>query len=216
MGQPEVLENVDLTTVIAQALLDPAGTVTMQQLYESGLHVGMVQTCFAVLQPSIGDLTGWKELSQYEYSKTGYLYELDDIKRAQAANERWELFLRSNGLDHTMATLIYNGEARPAPAPDYRLYLLRNGRILVFLAGFHAGSHRRGDKNDGMVGSVEEVLAHLGEGEHRSLETEPFVIMVKAFSDALQTAIVHREKVLAEQRIAKDRLDKLIARVVGR
>lgn len=209
MGKPNAAEMEILSTIVIAAL-NPNGKVKAAALRESGLHKAVLQSCYDALKPEIGNLVGWKPLRDYGYSG----YRKDSKAEAGELTAKWHTQLMSQNLGDEMAILIYDGETLPPPARDYRLFLLRDGRLLYYYGGFYANRwHTSG--SPAICGDVLEVLQALDRTIRPwpSLGEEPFVVMMKAFSTCLKAAIDKRRRFIDEQEKLNGRIEQLLSRL---
>ena len=213
MGEPDSM-SIDAVKELALTALDPKGIVSAQNLREMGLHRAFVQRYFSAIQPEIKHLVGWKGLEEYNYVAYWQNHSVADRTRAAALSETWWDTLAENGLMGQRAVRIYDGEMLRPPAPDYRLFVLRDARLLYYEGGFHARK-----RNKFVCGDVTEVLdvldGNYSNGTFESVTRQPFLIITNSLADALKNAIADRERKAKTQKALEVRLRAAIEQVSG-
>lgn len=211
MGKPDDSTELEMLREVASALLHPTKGVPVAPLRNSGLHRVMVANGFESLTPEIKDLAGWKSLQEYSY-KMPVNADREIFEEGEKATARWLEKLREANLSDHMAILLYDGDRTgPVSARRYRLYLLRDGRVLYYEGGINTLSLRPKI----VCGGVLDVLDALDASHERwrRASDQPFLIMLSAFSRALENAMSNRERKLKAQGAVKKSIDASIARV---
>lgn len=210
MGEPDS-NRMDMVTRVAIGALGPDAKVPAKLLRETGLHREMIREHFAALAPEIKYLVGWKQLRDYDYPTRWYDSTEEDRRNGEKMNGRWQSELESSNLGHEMAVLIYDGGYEGPSAPKYRLFLLRDGRLLHYHTGIPNPA-----RMEFLCGDVMSVLDGLDESYssnlygHSLAKDMPFVILLKSFNKALGAAIADREAKVATQKSLQDRLGRAI------
>lgn len=209
MGEPDSMTTEDTMKRLALSALGPTGVVSARSLRETGLHREFLQLHLQSLQPEIKDLVGWKKLREFKYIPH-YRAEATERKRGEKLTETWLEVLHEHEIADEHAVLIFDGELRPPPAPDYRLFVLRDGRMLYYAGGFYGSSW-----NGFACGDILHVLDVLDKRylASDSLARQPFILILQALADALARAIKDREAKVQKQRALEGRLRQVITQV---
>lgn len=212
MGEPDSMTTEDVMRQLALGALGPKGVVSARTLRETGLHREFLKLHFQSLQSEIKNLVGWKELREFKYVPD-YRADIEQYRRGESLTGTWLEKLNGYGVAEQHAVLIFDGEQRPMPAPDYRLFVLRDGRMLYYAGGFH-GFHY----NSFACGGVLDVLDVLDKAYSAgscasSPARQPFIIILEALAKALETAIRDREAKVQKQRALQERLMYAIKQV---
>lgn len=176
------------------------------------MHREFLQLHFQALQPEIKNLVGWKPLREFKYV-AGPRDDIEYHKRGKKLTETWLEKLDGYGIAEEQAVLIFDGEQRPMPALDYRLFVLRDGRMLYYAGGFH-GFHY----SSFACGDVLDVLDVLDRAYSAGAcgatpAKQPFIIIVQALANAFERAIKDREAKVRTQRALLERLNYAIKQV---
>lgn len=220
MGEPDSTTDVEVLAQIALAALGPKGKVPAKLLRETGLHREVLRRYMASLQPEIKYLVGWKMLEEYDYPKTWRDSSESDRKKGKQCTGRWYAALEAAELSFEHAVLIYDGELQSMPEPDYRLFVLRDGRLLYYNGGHYSRHSPLFPDRSGIVcGDAVEVLDHLDrvhpgyDGGSISVNTTPLLIIMKALDRALGIAIDDRERKVDAQKALRETLQRVIRQV---
>lgn len=211
MGEPDSITTEDIMRQLALGALGPKGTVPTRILRETGLHREFLQSHFQSLQPEIKYLVGWKELREFGYRPPWRDYEIKDQRRGQELTKTWLEILNEHGIADELAVLIFDGELRQMPAPDYRLFVLRDGRMLYYAGGFHARALHKFACGD-VLGVLDTLDKSYSNSPH-DLARQPFLIILQALADAFERAIKDREAKVRTQRALLERLNYAIKQV---
>lgn len=214
MGEPNSMEELDPMTTLALSALSPSDNVSASLLRKSGLHRTVLQSCYDAFKPEIKNLVGWKSLREFGY-KGNWTDDIVSIEKAEELTATWRKVLQSQGLSDEMAVLVYDGEILPAPARDYRLFVLRDGRLLYYAGGFYATRLFRTISSP-VCGDVLTVLTVLEDTYSSSSVTaseEPFVVLMRSFGKCLQDAIAERKRRIGDQEKLQAQIEQLVARV---
>jgi hypothetical protein len=111
------------------------------------------------------------------------------------------------------AIQIFDGEKMRPPAPDYRLFLLRDGRLLHYAGGFHADGWREPVVSCGHVLTVLEAMGDGYGSFGSSSRWLSFMIIMDSVNSALEAAIAHRQRTLDEQQALHAQLTQLVKRI---
>ena len=212
MGEPDSMTTEDVMRQLALGALGPRGAVSARTLRETGLHREFLQVHFNSLETEFKYLVGWKELREFKYVPD-YRADSRERQRGETLTEAWLKLLDEHGIAGEYAIQIFDGELRPMPAPDYRLFLLRDGRLLYYAGGFH------GWRMGGFaLGGVLKILDTLDRSYSESScagtpARQPFLIIMNARADALDRAIKDRESKVRKQRALEERLRQVIKQV---
>lgn len=212
MGEPDSM-TTDAVRQLALTALGPRGRVSAQNLREMGLHREFLQLHFQALQPEIKNLVGWKALGEYSYVPPWRDCSREDLRRGTELSDKWRSLLVEHDLTDELAVQMYDGEIRQTPAPDYRLFVLRDARLLYYEGGFHA---RRWLDNFscGDVLTVLDVLdRNYSNASCLSVSRQPFLIVINSLADAFKRAITDRERKIAAQKTLEARLREAIHQV---
>lgn len=213
MGEPDSMSTDDVMKQLALGALGPSGRVPARILRETGLHRELLQLHYQSLRPEIKYLVGWKPLREHSYT-AHYRAEGSERRRAATLTETWLKALDEHELADEHAVQIFDGEQRPMPAPDYRLFVLRDGRMLYYAGGLYGSTW--GDCF--ACGDVLHVLDVLDKRYSAAscattLARQPFLVILEALAKALEVAIRNRERKVQEQRALQERLTALIKQV---
>ena len=212
MGQPASTPEEAIREIALAALNPNKAAVTPQLVRLSGLHREMLQSIYDALKYEIKDLVGWKRLGEFDYTPYWRDRSNDDLKQGEELTKRWRAHLTELKLRDLHAILIFDGEELAAPTPDYRLFLLRDGRLLYYKGGFHAGW----SAGPPVCGSLMVVLEKLEElyPARYAHDKEPFVLLSQLLSKKLGEATQRREKQAAKQGKLHQRIEEGI-RFIG-
>jgi|GEM_PF-6690892 len=214
MGQPASTPE-DAIREIALAALNPnKPRITPQLVRESGLHREMLQSIYDALEPEIKNLMGWKPLEEFVHFPSWRNHSTEDEKRGAKLTETWREYLTELELRDLHAILIFDGETLPHPAPDYRLFLLRDGRLLYYAGGFHAG-WRAGYPVCGDLMIVLDTLEATYPARS-TFDKEPFVHLAQLLSGTLGMAVKKREDKAAAQKKLHLRIEESISWIGAR
>lgn len=198
MGKP--MSNDEKTEMLAGFLreaLGPGGSISIRKLREAGLDRDILLQFFVRFKPAIADLVGWRKLSSFYYSGS-YRPEYGEPIYGERLTVRWQERLKAAELSDQMAIQIFDGEAERAPAPDYRLFLLRDGRLLHYAGGFYPQEYTPAIT----CGDILDVYAALPRSNHVSspMLVDPALIIMQALATAVMNAIKYREQKAKSQR----------------
>lgn len=213
MGEPNSTD-LDVMTAVALGALSPSGKVSASLLRKSGFHRTILQSCYDAFKPEIKNLVGWKPLREFGYNGS-WTDEIVSIEKGEELTATWRKVLQSQSLGDEMAVLVYDGEILPRPARDYRLFVLRDGRLLYYAGGFHAARLFRTISSP-VCGDVLTVLTVLDDTYSSSSVTtseEPFVVLMRSFGKCLQDAIAERKRRIGDQEKLQAQIEQLVARV---
>lgn len=215
MGEPNS-DQIGLVMQVALGALGPNGKVPARTLRDTGLHREIVRRHMAALSPEIKYLVGWKPLEEYDYPKSWYDSTIEDMKLGKKLTGKWYEALEAQGLSFEKAVMIYDGEQERPPAPDYRLFILRDGRLLYYNGGFHGS--RRPSLVCGEPMSVLDYLdqAHPGSDYSEPSVVMPFVILLKALEKAFGSAIRDRESKVNHQKALQASLQRAIHQIADK
>lgn len=212
MGEPDSM-TTDAMRQLALAALGPRGRVSAQNLREMGLHREFLQLHFQALQPEIKNLVGWKALGEYSFTPPWRDRSAEDLRWGTKLTDTWKALLVEHGLTDELAVQMYDGEYRPPPALDYRLFALRDGRLLYYNGGFYA-RHGRNNFSCGDVSTVLDVLdRNYSNASCSSVSRQPFLVIINSLADAFQRAITDRERKITAQKALEERLRAAIHQV---
>lgn len=204
-------------SLIVAALGPQARRIPIVELRRSGLHADIVAEYFeAFLRQLDGDM-GWRPLREFDYSiRSRRNPSPDHVDRAPRLTATWRDWIENLGISEAPAIQLYDGETKQQPAPDFRLYLLKDGRLLHYEGGFYG----RAPSGTPILGDVRSVLAGLDKRYARHSFTtaaaEPFVILLTSFADVLKTVIERARRRLAEQEAIIAQLTATMARLSER
>ena len=212
MGQP-VSTEIDPITQLALSALDPSGKVSANLLVESGMHREVLRQFFEAFQPELKNLVGWKELKEFGYSTAHWSNATtEDAQKAKTQTKGWLEKLEIQKLSTTHAVQIYDGETLPPPAKDYRLFILRDGRLLHYAGGLYGDFDAR--VTYGNLVSVLEIMdKRYAVPTWGSPSEQPFIVIMKALSQALESAINSRKNTLKAQESLQENLQRVIKQV---
>lgn len=205
MGQPASTPE-EAIREIALAALHPNKSITPALVRQSGLHREMLQGIFDALEPEIKNLVGWKELREFNYHPAWREYTTDDRKKGEKLTQEWGQKLRAAGLSKVHAIEIFDGERLSAPEPDYRLFLLRDGRLLHYAGGHYARSYDNAPITCGDVLTVMEALEERYP-VRSSHDKEAFERLAELLTKALADAVTSRVKLATEQQALQERIE---------
>lgn len=212
MGEPEVATEDQSQTLLLQ-LLSPAGKVEGTELVKVGLHRLVLQQYYDAIQPEIKNLVGWKPLGEFQYPVPYREASSDDVKKARKVNDKWLKLLGEAGLEAERAIQLFDGEVLRMGAPDYRLYLLRDGRLLHYAGGFYGYEYHRHAITCGDPLVVLDAISGGGSATMFYPSYLGFVVIMRSLGEALETAIKQRQKALDEQRGLHSQLAQIIAHI---
>ncbi len=211
MGEPDSTE-IDQMKRLALSALGPKRAVSASLLRETGMHREVLLQFFGALRQEIGDLVGWTPLRDVVYSARWG--RRDVLYKAPKLTNSWLEKLNALDLGDQRAIMLYDGERESLPAHDYRLFLLRDGRLLHYAGGFLAGNFI----SEAIV--CDDILTVLDELEKRytcgfpgswqDSRVNPFIVMMSALIGAVDRAILHRERKVKEQKKLQERLRTVI------
>lgn len=214
MGEPDSKE-IDPMAKVALAALGPSGRVPVQILLDTKLHREIVRQHVEGLEDEIKNLVGWRPLSDYGYPTSWYDSTLADERQGKELNVKWQAALEADSLSEEKAILLFDGETMRAPTPDYRLYILRDGRWLFYNGGFHGRSPREIVCDDALT-----VLDYLDNNyrwsTYSGVATASFIIMLSALHKVLGYAISDRKEKIDAQRALQKNLQRAIDQVVAK
>lgn len=213
MGEPDSMSTEKAMRQLALSVLGPSGVVPARTLRETGLHREFLWLHFQSIQPEIKNLVGWKPLREFGYTAH---YRADSSERGRNATltEMWLKVVDELGVADEHAVMIYDGEQRPRPAPDYRLFQLRDGRMMYYAGGLYGRAF--GDYY--LCGDILEVLdlldkKHSAASCATQTSRQPFLIIVQALADVFAKAIRDRESKVERQKALLGRLNYAIQQV---
>lgn len=212
MGEPEVA-TIDNSADLLLSLLSPRGVVDGSKLVKAGLHRLVMRQYFDAIRPEIKNMVGWRPLQEFVYAPHWRETTKEDTQQGEKRTAQWRRLLEEEGIASEMAIQIFDGEKMRQPAPDYRLFLLRDGRLLHYAGGFNAVVW---EKPVLSYGEPLAVLDAMGDGYGsfgRSSAWYSFMIIMGAMNKALETAIRQRERMLDEQRTLHAQLVQLVQRI---
>lgn len=217
MSQPQGAPDGDITALVRAALSPGLHQISIKELRRTGLHREMLAAFYDAFQPEIQNLTGWNPLASFEYSTRNWSHATtEDVRRSDVLTSKWRQELDTLGLSHAPAILMFDGEVKPPPAPDYRLFLLQDGRIMYYEGGFHA---RRYQLEPPICSDALTVLDAVDKRYPRpyfsSADTTPFVIMMRALAGTLETAINHHKKQVAARESLLGHLQATVQRLTS-
>ena len=210
MGEPDSTQS-DLIREIALAALHPNKQVSSLMLRKSGLHREVLRGVFQAFKPEIKNLTGWAKLNTFHYRPYWRNPDMSDIDRGEKLTGKWCEELKKLELSDEQAVLLYDGEALRPPAHDYRLFLLRDMRLLYYAGGFHANFVLK-PPVCGSVLDVLDALEALYSPETGGLwREEPFVVMMSSFDKALETSVQASQRKATDQAALSGRMKETIS-----
>jgi hypothetical protein len=212
MGQPASTPEEAIREIALAALNPNKVAVTPQLVRESGLHREMLQSIYDALEPEIKNLVGWKPLGEFVYFPDWREHSTEDEKKGEKLTKTWREYLSSPlqemELSHLHAIIIFDGERLPVPAPDYRLFLLRDGRLLYYKGGFHAGWSPKPPVCGDLMTILDTLEAVYPARPSSMYDTEPFVLLAKLLSKTLEMAVKKREDRAAAQKKLHQRIQE--------
>lgn len=206
-----------LSSLMVAALGPQPHQIPIVDLRRSGLHADIVAAYFeAFLQQLDGDMD-WRPLCDFGYSIRGWRDPSPDhVDRAPQLTATWRNWIENLGISEVLAIQLYDGETRQQPAPDFRLYLLQDGRLVHYAGGFYG----RAPSGTPILGDIRSVLADLDERYARHsfavAAAEPFIILLTSFADVLKTVIERARRKLAEQEALTAQLAAAMMRLSAR
>lgn len=212
MGEPDSM-TTDAVRRLALDALGPRGRVSAQNLREMGLHREFLQLHFQALQPEIKNLVGWKALGEYSFTPPWRDRSAEDLRRGTRLTDEWKGLLAEHGLADELAVRMYDGESRPAPAPDYRLFVLRDGRLLYYEGGFYARGVREKFSCADALTVLDVLDKNYSNTSCSSVSRQPFLVIINSLADAFKAAIADRERKVAAQKALEARLRAAIHQV---
>lgn len=149
----------------------------------------MLQQYFEAISPEIKNLTGWRPLREFSSLPRGAASRARDEKAGAKRTRRWRQLLEEVGIADEKAILIFDGEKTPAPAPNYRLFLLRDGRLVYHTNEPYVSSFREREIS---CGDPLTVLEAMGDGHSSfglSSRQTSFMIIMDAMNRALERSV---------------------------
>lgn len=213
MGEPEVATTDPLVASVLQSLLDPQGRVDGLALIKTGLHRTVLQQYFEAISPEIKNLPDWLPLREFSFSPSWRNVTREDERAGSKRTERWRQQLEEAGVADEEAILIFDGERMPAPAPDYRLFVLRDGRLLHYAGGHYVDDFR---KRKISCGDPLAVLEAMGDGYDSfglSSRQTSFMIIMDAMNRTLEKSVKHRRKLADDQSQLHEQLAGFVRRI---
>jgi hypothetical protein len=137
----------------------------------------------------------------------------EDGDKGKKRTAQWLKLLEEAGIADEKAIQIFDGEKMRPPAPDYRLFLLRDGRLLHYAGGFHADGWREPVVSCGHVLTVLEAMGDGYGSFGSSSRWLSFMIIMDSVNSALEAAIAHRQRTLDEQQALHAQLTQLVKRI---
>lgn len=213
MGEPDSMTTEDVIRQLALGALGPRGTVPARTLRETGLHREFLQSHYQSIQSEIKYLVGWKPLREYRYTAH---YRSDDMERrkCRSLTENWLKVLDEHGVANEHAVQIFDGEMLRPPAPDYRLFVLRDGRLLYYAGGLYGNTFSKYFACGDVLHVLEVLDKRYSAASCASLLVQqPFIVILEALAKALEVAINNRERKVQEQRALQARLTSALKQV---
>ena len=178
------------------------------------LSLGTVlQQYFEAISPEIKNLTGWRPLREFSFSPSWRNVTREDENAGAKRTERWRQQLEEAGVADEKAILIFDGEKPPAPAPNYRLFLLRDGRLVYYTNEPYVSSFREREIS---CGDPLTVLEAMGDGHSSfglSSRQTSFMIIMDAMNRALEKSVEHRRKLVDDQSQLHKQLAGFVQRI---
>ena len=211
MGEPDSTTQDKIKEIALAVML--GRRIYASALRESGLHVDFLLQSYEALKPEIQYLTGWQKLARYSYKPYWHNSTTDDTAQAKRFSSAWIDHLGKLELSTEQAVLLYDGESKRAPAPNYRVYLLRDGRLLFYEGGFHASSRK-----PPVCGDVLEVLSVMESlsSSWVNRNEQPYIILVEGFAKLLGDAIIWRKQQIQNQEALQTRMTTALAALISK